>query len=171
LDWFSPEHRLESAEREALRGALSASGDFVVTAERDGQLFTRLLGADVSFIYQHHPLLEATVDFEGIPLAAPVDIGLMKLAAINSRGTRRDFVDLYCLRDIAPLTRLAELAVLKYADRPDFLNIAARALAYFDDAEQQPLPRLFTRVRWTDVRRYCEKGALWLVKRQRERNR
>lgn len=171
LDWFSPGHLLETAERDALREALAASGDFVVKAEQDGQLYTRLLGADMSFIYQHHPLLEQTMDFEGIPLATPTDIGVMKLAAINSRGTRRDFVDLYCLRDIAPLTRLVELAERKYADRPSFLDITARALAYFDDAEQQAMPRMLTRVRWTDVRRYCEAGARWLVKRQRERYR
>jgi predicted nucleotidyltransferase component of viral defense system len=170
LDWFSPTRQLEMAERETLRDVLSASGDFAVVGEKDGQLFTRLLGADVSFIYQHHPLLEATVDFDGIPLASPAEIGLMKLAAINSRGTRRDFVDLYCLRDIAPLTRLVELAEQKYADRPDFLTIAARALAYFEDAEQQPMPHMLIRVRWSDVRRYCEKGALWLVKRQTDRH-
>ncbi len=171
LDWFSSTYLLEAGEREALRRALAASTDFTVVSEKEGQLFTRLRGADVSFIYQHHPLLQATVDFDGIPLAAPADIGLMKLAAINSRGTRRDFVDLYCLRDVAPLTTLVELAEQKYADRPDFLTITARALAYFEDAEQQPMPSMLTRVRWADIRRYCEKGALWLVKRQRDLNR
>jgi hypothetical protein len=39
LDWFSSAHRLESPERDAWRGALSASADFVVTVERDGQTF------------------------------------------------------------------------------------------------------------------------------------
>lgn len=171
LDWFSPDHLLEATERDDFRSALAAARDFVVTGEQDGQLYTRLAGADVSFIYQHHRLLEKPMDFDGIPLATPTDIGLMKLAAINSRGTRRDFVDLYCLRDIAPLTTLIELAEMKYADRPGFLDITVRALAYFDDAEQQAMPRMLRRIRWTDVRRYCEAGARWLVKRQRDRHR
>src|SRR5205809_4102707 len=98
LDWFSSSHLLESQERDALRFALSQTGSFEVVREQDGQIYGRLAGADVSFIYQPHRLVEPAIPYEGVSLASPTDIGLMKLAAINSRGTRRDFVDLYCLR-------------------------------------------------------------------------
>lgn len=165
LDWFSTEHLLPPSEREAIRQALDSSGQFEVASEQDGLLFTQLLGTDVSFIYQPHPLLEPTVDYQGIQLASPTDIGLMKLAAVNSRGTRRDFVDLYCLREIVTLDRLLELATIKYADRPSFLAIAARALAYFEDAEQQPMPDLLTPVRWADVQAYCKTAARQLARR------
>ncbi|MDY7075982.1 MAG: nucleotidyl transferase AbiEii/AbiGii toxin family protein [Chloroflexota bacterium] len=165
LDWFSINRHLLTPERETIRQALSSSGQFVVASEQDGMMFTQLLGADVSFIYQHHPLLEPTVEYQGIQLASPTDIGLMKLAAINSRGTRRDFVDLYSLRDIVTLDRLLELATVKYEDRPSFLHVAARALAYFEDAEPQPMPRLLTPVEWADVRAYCEAAARRLTRR------
>jgi hypothetical protein len=93
------------------------------------------------------------------------DIGLMKLAAINSRGTRRDFVDLYCLRNTISVDSLLALAATKYADRPSFLPIAARALAYFDDAERQPMPVMLKPVQWKDVRAYCEGVARRLARR------
>jgi hypothetical protein len=128
-------------------------------------LFMQLFGADLSFIHQHHPLLEPTVEYQGVQLASPTDIGLMKLAAINSRGTRRDFIDLYCLQEGVTLDRLLELAAIKYADRPSFLVVAARALAYFEDAEPQPMPRLLTPVNWADVRVYCEAAARRLARR------
>ena len=54
------------------------------------------------------------------------------------------------------LERLLELSPTKYADRPSFLAIAVRALAYFEDAEQKPMPTLVWPVRWADVREYCE---------------
>ena len=173
LDWFSTGDRLLTPEREAIRQALQGasgqtlddSGQFVVASEQDGMMFTRLFGADVSFIHQHHPPLEPMVAYQGIRLASPTDIGLMKLAAINSRGTRRDFIDLYSLREIVTLDRLLELAVIKYEDRPSFLPIAARALAYFEDAEPQPMPRLLTPVEWADVRAYCEAAARRLTRR------
>jgi hypothetical protein len=165
LDWFSTERRLFALEREDIRQALSSSGQFEVISEQDGMLLTRLFGADVSFIYQHHPLLETTVAYRGVRLASPTDIGLMKLAAINSRGTRRDFVDIYCLRKVIALDRLLELAAVKYADRPSFLPVAVRALAYFEDAERQPMPRLLTPVEWSDVRVYCEQAARKLARR------
>jgi predicted nucleotidyltransferase component of viral defense system len=165
LDWFSTTRRLPAPEREEMRRALSDSGEFEVVSEQEGILFTRLFGADVSFIHQPHPLLEPTVDYHGVQLASPIDIGLMKLAAINSRGTRRDFVDVYCLRDVVTLDRLLELAAVKYTDRPSFLPVALRALAYFEDAEQQPMPRLLESVHWAEVRAYCEAAARRLARR------
>jgi hypothetical protein len=170
LDWFTPSHRLEITEREALRTRLISTGAYTDKTEQDGQLYGQIAGADVSFIYQHHPLLEPPVDYDGMPLASPIDIGVMKLSAINSRGTRRDFIDLYCLRDIAPLERLLQLATVKYADRPSFLDITVRALAYFADAEQQPMPRLLWKnVQWADVVKYSEAGAKWLTSYLRDK--
>ncbi len=169
LDWFSPTAQLKKAERDKIRHALDRTGKFAVTGEQDTMLFTRLMDAEVSFIYQHHPLIAPTVDLEGIALASPTDIGLMKLAAIKDRGTRRDFVDLYCLRQIVTLEHLIDLAEVKYIDRPDFLLTLARALAYFDDAEQQPMPDMLKRVRWADVKRYAQEGARHIVQQQRKR--
>ena len=159
LDWFSTTHHLLAQEREAISRVLGNSGQFEVISEQDGMLFMRLFDTDVSFIHQPHPLLELTVEYQGIQLASPTDIELMKLAAVNSRGTRRDFVDLYCLREVVTLDQLLKLVVDKYADRPNFLAIAARALAYFEDAEQQPMPSLLKSLRWADVRAYCEAAA------------
>lgn len=170
LDWFTPTYLLETAEREALRARLVSTGVYVDKHEQDGQLYCQLADADVSFIYQHHSLLESVVDYDGVPLASPTDIGIMKLSAINSRGTRRDFIDLYCLRDIVPLERLLQLAEVKYADRSSFLDITVRALAYFADAEQQPMPRLLWKnVQWADVVKYSEAGAKWLTRYLRDK--
>ncbi len=82
------------AERADICRLLGQAGHFEVVSEQEGMLFTRLLGVEVGFLYQPHPLLEAPVVYRGLNLASPTDIGLMKLAAINSRGTRRDFIDL-----------------------------------------------------------------------------
>ncbi|MFZ1507947.1 MAG: nucleotidyl transferase AbiEii/AbiGii toxin family protein [Anaerolineae bacterium] len=167
LDWFSATVLLDQADRAEIRRSLTGIGQFTITGERDTMVFSRLFGSEVSFIYQHHPLLEPTVDLDGLALASPTDIGLMKLAAIRDRGTRRDFVDVFCLREIVPLTSLIDLVGQKYADRPDFAAILARALAYFADAEQQPMPEMTRRVKWAEVKRYAEAGARYLVEQQR----
>jgi hypothetical protein len=164
LDWFSTTRPLLTPEREAISLALGKSDQFEVASEQDGMLFARLFGVDVSFIHQRHPLLEPTVEYQDLQLASPIDIGLMKLAAINSRGTRRDFVDLFCLQEMVTLDRLLELATVKYADRPSFLAISARALAYFEEAEQQPMPTMLVPINWVDVRAYCEAAASRLAR-------
>jgi predicted nucleotidyltransferase component of viral defense system len=165
LDWFSASQHLLFPEREKVSQILSKNNEFEITSEQDGLLFARLFKTDVSFIYQHHSLVEQTIDYQGVRLASPADIGLMKLAAINSRGNRRDFIDLYCLRNIISLNRLLELAPVKYHDRPSFLSVAARALAYFDDAEAQPMPRMLISIQWSEVRLYCEAAARKLTRR------
>jgi predicted nucleotidyltransferase component of viral defense system len=165
LDWFSTSQPLVSSERESICQIMRESKDFELVSEQDGLLFTRLFQTDVSFICKHHSLVEQTVDFHGVRLASPTDIGLMKLAAINSRGSRRDFIDLYCLREFISLDRLLELAPSKYRDRPSFLSVAARALAYFEEAEAQPMPRMLISIQWPDVRHYCEAASRKLTRR------
>ena len=165
LDWFSPTNILQTTQREYIQRALKSSEEFETISEGDGLLFTRLFDTDTSFIFQHHPLLEPVVEYERVKLATPCDIGLMKLAAIASRGTRRDFVDIYCIRDIVSLEDLFDLAPEKYADRPQFLSVVVRALAYFEDAEQQPMPKVLVPVRWKDVRAYCEEASRNMTRR------
>ena len=165
LDWFSTSNPLTDVERAEIHDALSRQGDFEVASEQDGMLFAKMFDTDVSFIHQPHPLLESTINYGGVQLASPTDIGLMKLAAINARGTRRDFIDVYCLRNTISLDRLLELAGTKYSNRPSFLAVASRALSYFDDAEQQPMPELLHPVSWEDVRDYCEAAARQLARR------
>lgn len=164
LNWFSTVSKLLPSEREEIIQVLQTGHQLHIISEQDGMLFMRLFDTDVSFIYQQHALLRETINYQQIKLASPIDIGLMKLAAVNSRGTRRDFVDLYCLQDNIPLEQLLELAEEKYANRPNFLAIAARALAYFEDAEQQPMPRMYIDVQWKDVKTYCEKAARQLTR-------
>ena len=165
LDWFSTNRKLLMPEREMIRQVLQTSGELEIVSEQDGMLFTRLQRADVSFVYQQHALLHETVTYQGVKLASPTDIGLMKLAAVNSRGTRRDFVDLYCLREVVSLEQLLVLAQQKYANRPGFLSIAMRALVYFEDAEQQPMPQMYVEVNWDDVKVYCQSAARSLSRR------
>lgn len=89
----------------------------------------------------------------------------MKLAAINSRGTRRDFVDIFCLRNLVSLETLFNLAPEKYPDRSQFLAVAVRALSYFEDAEQEPMPRMLIPIEWQAVRDYCEDASKKMVRR------
>ncbi len=54
------------------------------------------------FFYYPYPLV-APLGGEDLAVASPLDLGLMKLGAIISRGSRRDFVDLHLLCRELPL--------------------------------------------------------------------
>ncbi|CAG0928866.1 hypothetical protein TFLX_01111 [Thermoflexales bacterium] len=165
LDFFSTLNALGMAERSALAHRLQNITPTTIKSEQDEQLYATILGVEVSFIYQHHPLLFSPIEVNGLRLAQPTDIALMKLSAIKDRGTRRDFVDLYCLRKIAPFKLLFELLPRKYFDRPDFTVHLAYALQYFADAENDPHElQLLQPVKWSDVKKYCTEGSNLLSK-------
>ena len=165
LDFFSSENQLGMIERAILSRTLQRLDSVVIKLETEGQLYTAVSNTEGSFIYQPHPLLFPSIDVQGIHLASPTDIGLMKLAAIQGRGTRRDFIDLYCLRYVAPLETLFKLLPQKYFDRPDFSVHLAYALSYFDDAESDPYQLNMTQpVDWDEVKAYALAGSQLLSK-------
>lgn len=164
LDFFSSNNQLQFAERTALTTQLQQLNHVTIQRETDTMVYAAVMGVEVSFIYQHHPLLYSATDWENVAIAGLLDIGLMKFSAIKDRGTRRDFVDIYCLREAAPLPVLFDLIPQKYYDRPDFAIQLAYGLRYFDDAENDPRELVLKRpVRWQDVKKYCEAGARLLT--------
>jgi predicted nucleotidyltransferase component of viral defense system len=165
LDFFSTSNPLGMPERALLVRQLQNIKPTAIKREQDEQLYTTIMGVEASFIYQHHSLLFPLIEVDGLQLASVTDIGLMKLSAIKDRGTRRDFVDLYCLRKEAPLRTLFELLPQRYFDRPDFTVHLAYALQYFEDAEQDTRElQMLQRVKWSDVKKYCFDGSNLLSK-------
>ncbi len=165
LDFFATANPLGMVERSTLARQLQSIPPTVIKREQAEQLYATVMGVEVSFIYQHHPLLFPTIEVNGLHLAQAIDIGLMKLSAIKDRGTRRDFIDLYCLRKIAPFKTLFELLPKKYFDRPDFTVHLAYALRYFDDAENDTRQlQMLQPVKWPDVKKYCIEGSNLLSK-------
>lgn len=119
------------------------------------------LSANLSFIRLHnYPLVEPTYDIVGIPLANLAEIGAMKLAAIIDRGTRKDLVDLYFILQQASLEKLLNIAALKYPLVRSFSISALRGLAYFEDAEALPMPRMIDQTPWKKMKRFLEEQAM-----------
>jgi hypothetical protein len=96
----------------------------------------------LSFLEYRYPLLQPLIiseDFE-CPIASLDDIASMKLSAVAQHGSRKDFIDVYTLiRRYLPLPDLLDLYRKKYSVE-DITSVLYR-LVYFDDAEQEPLPK------------------------------
>jgi len=107
-----------------------------------------------------YPLVQAPIVVDGAPVATVEEIGAMKLAAIIDRGTRKDLVDLYYILKRVSVERLFEVAAVKYARVRSFAMHATRALAYFDDAEALPMPRMIDCTPWATMKRFLERRAM-----------
>jgi hypothetical protein len=82
------------------------------------------------------------------------------LAAIIDRGARKDLVDLYFILQQSSIERLFQVAAMKYKRVRTFAVSATRSLAYFDDAEDLPMPRMIDRTPWKLMKRFLERQAL-----------
>jgi len=120
-----------------------------ITYDKDGTFVATWQGVGVSFFrLPLYPLVQQPLLLEGIPLATVPEIGAMKLAAIIDRGTRKIMVDLCYLLQVVSLEIVFEVAAVKYARVPSFPVSAIRALAYFEDAEALPMPRMLDKTPW-----------------------
>ncbi len=81
----------------------------------------------------------------------------MKVIAIGGRGSRKDFVDLYFyLRSGGTLAGIFTLLDRRFA-RLDYNEYhLLKSLAFFDDAETEPMPRMIRSVDWAEIRRGIE---------------
>jgi hypothetical protein len=152
-DLMSNTNRLVSADRRDLLVELLrlAPGTEVETA-RDGYLSVRSAdGVGLRFFYYPYPLIDPFQDLDGFAVASAADLGLMKLGAIISRGTRRDFLDLYLLCRDLPLADLLDRCEDKFGHVRDFRLQALKGLADLSQIEGEPLPRLSVSVEWDEV--------------------
>jgi hypothetical protein len=151
LDFMSPAHRLRAAERrDLLQELLACEAAVIVETARDGFLHLRFPGdVALKLFYYPYPLVGPQREHDGWRVAAAEDLGLMKLGAIISRGTRRDLLDLYLLCRQLPLARLLELSPGKFRHVGDFPLQALKGLAELPGME--PLPRLSAPVDWAEV--------------------
>ena len=87
---------------------------------------------------------------DGIRLASVNDIAAMKISAIINRGTKKDFIDIYFLLKELSLNHILDLYDQKYPDGSRF--IAMKSLTYFEDAESDPMPYIFSDITWDEVK-------------------
>lgn len=86
-------------------------------------------------------------------MADLADIGRMKLHAIASRGSKKDFIDLYCLTRTA--ISLEELLVLALEEQETVrFNrlLFLKGLVDFEEAERDAQPFLLWKIEWKKVR-------------------
>jgi len=78
----------------------------------------------------------------------------MKVIAINQRGSKRDFVDLYFVLQDIPFHKIAANMVKRFGDERINPVHIGKSLVYFSDADTNPEPAYIKRreVEWERIR-------------------
>lgn len=151
LDFFSQ----NPASPETIRAELAKLGNLEIIQNDEGTFNGILNDSKLSFFVYPYDLLDSLLDFGGVGVADVADIACMKIDAISSRGTKRDFIDLYFIcRKFKPIEGLLELYSKKYRKVKFNKLHLVKSLVYFDEAEGDIMPEMIEKVDWEEVKKF-----------------
>ena len=163
LDFFTP--RLNFREL-AFERNLLATGKWTTSFREKGTIYGMLGKAKMSFIaYPFFQPSPRRIRVGNIRMLVSEDIAAMKIIAISQRGRKRDFVDAYwyCVHR-EPLARVIERALHGYPGQEHNMGHILKSLVYFDDADQDPMPKIFFKTTWPEIKKYFKREVPRLTK-------
>lgn len=104
----------------------------------------------IDFVDYVYKWIDAPLCDGDIRLASMKDIAAMKINAVEGRGTKKDFVDIYFLLRHFTLEQILSFYKAKYPENSEFR--ALMSLTYFDDAEPQIAPEMLIPVEWEKMK-------------------
>lgn len=150
LDFFTA----QAFNEDALIAAFQKLPELAILSKSEQTVYLHLSKTKVSFIGYHYPMLFPLDYFEELAVADVRDIAAMKMSALASRGSRRDFVDVYFVARQYGLPSLLELFRQKFAKANYSILHLRKALTYFADADKEPMPDMLGSLSWNEVKEY-----------------
>jgi hypothetical protein len=135
----------------------SVSGTIRIVGRARGTLHLEDIDTPVSILSYRYPLLApatAVLDLP-VPVASLADLACMKVSAIAGRGAAKDFWDLDRLlaHGVAAGSLSGVLDLYRMKFPAEDMGHAVRSLAYFGDADSEPLPAGLTVQEWETIKR------------------
>jgi predicted nucleotidyltransferase component of viral defense system len=158
LDFFT--HR--NFKPKILAAEIGKITDVQIIGEADNTLNALIDGIPVDFIRYDYPYIDEIINLDNIRLASKKDIACMKLSAIASRGSKKDFFDIYYLLNEYSLDEMLGFYERKYQSSERFHLI--KSLIYFDDAENEPDPITIIPIEWKVVKNSLQNIVRLLLK-------
>ena len=137
--------------------------EFSLVAKAPYTLHTTIGETKVSFLGYAYPVLFPEIRFLEVAVADLRDIACMKVSAIASRGTKRDFIDLYVSAQHLGLTEVLQLFDRKYAQTHYSRIHILKSLTFFGDAEKDPMPHMLIPLDWGEVKRFFLREVSWIL--------
>lgn len=100
--------------------------------------------------YSCYDWIDEAIQEDGVVLASAKDIAALKINAIEGRGTRKDFVDVFVLLQHYSLDTILNFYCEKYPEHSMFR--ALMSLTYFADAEKYEMPPMFIPDTWEHMK-------------------
>jgi len=136
---------------------ISEIGKLKNTSIEEGTLNTYFEGVKLQFLHYPYDLLDDFIKWNEINLSSISDIACTKLITISMRGSKKDFIDLFFILKQMTLEELFAKLEKKYTNTQYNSPHILKSLIYFNEADQQPMPRMKTKVSWQQVKDFIIK--------------
>lgn len=146
LDFFGEIEEDNTTIREILRKI----GSISVYKETTNIKIYSINGIKVDFVNYKYPWIDTVIEKDGLRLASPKDIAAMKINAVEGRGTKKDFIDMYFLLQHYTLEDILKFYAEKYPENSIFRGLMS--LSYFEDTEDELMPTMFSNIEWNDMK-------------------
>ena len=162
LDFFSR----ESFDTKQLRDNLSEIGKFEPLTEDTNILHCIFNKTRLSFLRYRYPLLEDCSTYKNIQISSLIDVLCTKLDTISARGSKKDFIDVYCaiLKGRYTLSEIVSAFQKKYKGIDYSLLHILKGLVYFEDAKNEAMPDMKEEVVWADVAVFFKREVKKIVR-------
>jgi len=152
LDFFSK----KDFSHFEIQNSLRSSGHFIIDYSDSQTLIGRFNKTKISFFHYNYPLIRDTHLFLNLSIPSLEDIGCMKIDAISSRGSKRDFVDLYFIlkKFNLSLKEFFKYFEEKYGKENYNIYHVLKSLVYFEDSERDPELNMLDQFSWENVKNF-----------------
>jgi len=114
-------------------------------------------GVKVSFLEYKYSLLKKCNFYEKLKVASIEDILAMKMSAIMSRGSKKDFIDIFAVLKNFGLKDQIKFFKRKYVGVDYSMIHLKKSLVYFVDADSEPMPKVLSDINWNEVKKEIKK--------------
>jgi predicted nucleotidyltransferase component of viral defense system len=164
LDFFTKNSNFNNIE--VLNNFLGIK-ELVVDINKEGTIYLRLFNAKISFIaYPFFMPKQDFIEYNNIKILQTKDIAVMKIIAISQRGRKRDFIDLYwCIENIESLESIIRRLPEQYPLIAHDYHHILKSLVYFEDADNDPEPTMYSGASWKDIKDFFRKEVSFVAKK------
>lgn len=160
LDFFTS----ESFDETVLSNELRKIARFSLEQKGNLSVLGKIGETRFSIFSYPYNLIAPAVTFDKIHLADKKDLAAMKIHALEDRGTKRDFIDVFFLAKSFTLEQMMGFYDQKYHCLDDHLYNIIRSLNYFSDAEGEEIPTMLQPIVWKKIKEFFQGEALRLSK-------
>lgn len=158
LDFFTPR---KSFNEIAVERELLATDHWDTSYRERGTIYGALQNTKMSLIaYPFFIPSKQMTRYESLRILTPADIAVMKIIAVSQRGRKRDFVDLYwyCTHR-EPISKIIARVGTHYPGQEKNIAHFLKSLTYFADAEADPMPKVFFKSSWQEIKKFFRREA------------